>query len=219
MLAAPHALNALHTLTGVVPMLAVARPVDFLVFWVASVGVLIGGFSVVWSRNPVHSALWLVVTLFGVAVLFITLQAHFLAVVQIIVYAGAIVVLFLFVIMLLGVDGREAVEAEGKPFQRQAAYAVAVALLLELLALSRVNFATASPRLPIVQSSLTPVTPGKSNVQQLAEAVFTRYLLAFEVTSVLLVIAVVGAVLLARRVGEGPGSDVDEPEEMLEVSA
>src|ERR1700716_4292805 len=88
-------------------LLATAAPIDGFVFVVASAIVLLGALGVVLARNPVHSALMLVLTLFGVAVLFVAQQAHFLAAVQVIVYAGAIVVLFLFVIMLLGVDRSE----------------------------------------------------------------------------------------------------------------
>src|SRR5580704_7277309 len=83
---------------------------DILVFAASAAVILIGALGVVTSRNPVHAALSLVMTLFGVAVLFIEQQADFLAAVQIIVYAGAIVVLFLFVIMFLGVDRREDIE-------------------------------------------------------------------------------------------------------------
>src|SRR6185437_11285462 len=89
-----------------VPLLAATRATwpDILVFAASAAVILVGAIGVVTSRNPVHAALSLVMTLFGVAVLFIEQQADFLAAVQIIVYAGAIVVLFLFVIMFLGVD-------------------------------------------------------------------------------------------------------------------
>src|SRR5437660_7932405 len=97
---------------------------DWLVFLIAAVAVLAGALGVVTSRNPVHAALMLVMTLFGVAVLFVAQQADFLAVVQVIVYAGAIVVLFLFVIMLLGVDTAENLEAEPLVGQRPAAIAL-----------------------------------------------------------------------------------------------
>nr|MDQ6928462.1 NADH-quinone oxidoreductase subunit J [Actinomycetota bacterium] len=80
---------------------------DWAIFAIAGAATLAGGLGVVLASNPVHSALMLVMTLFGVAVLFVAQQAHFLAAVQVIVYAGAIVVLFLFVIMLLGVDRSE----------------------------------------------------------------------------------------------------------------
>ena len=91
---------------------------QMIVFILASAMVLAGGIGVVTRSHPVHCALSLVLTLFGVAVHFVALQAHFLAAVQVIVYAGAIVVLFLFVIMLLGVDKAEDLSVEPFPIQR-----------------------------------------------------------------------------------------------------
>src|SRR5881392_3957452 len=105
------------------PVLAATAP-DIAVFVVAAAVVIIGALGVVFSRNPVHAALNLVMTLFAVAVLFVEQQADFLAAVQVIVYAGAIVVLFLFVIMLLGVDRAENLETEPLPGQRPAAIAL-----------------------------------------------------------------------------------------------
>src|SRR6266496_1556 len=96
---------------------------DWAVFLVAAAAILAGALGVVTSRNPVHAALSLVLTLFGIAVLFVAQQAHFLAVVQVIVYAGAIVVLFLFVIMLLGVDQAENLRTEPLGGQRPLAAA------------------------------------------------------------------------------------------------
>ncbi|MBW3576080.1 MAG: NADH-quinone oxidoreductase subunit J [Actinobacteria bacterium] len=169
--------------------------VDTLVFAVAALVILVGAIGVVWSRNPVHSALMLVMTLFGVAVLFVAQGAHFLAAVQVIVYAGAIVVLFLFVIMLLGVDTAENLSAEPLAGQRPAAAVVAVASvgLLAVLAVRAVQVSTGA------RSLSAPVEGGRSNIATLAEVLFTDYVFAFEVTSVLLVIAVVGAVVMARR--------------------
>src|ERR1700676_4398035 len=111
-------------------MLATTQAADWTVFVIASVVVLAGGLGVVTARHPVHSALFLIQTLFGVAVLFVAQNAHFLAAVQVIVYAGAIVVLFLFVIMLLGVDRTENIAAEPLRGQRP------TALLLGLLGLA-----------------------------------------------------------------------------------
>jgi NADH-quinone oxidoreductase subunit J len=91
---------------------------ELVVFVLASAMMLIGAFGVITRRNPVHAALSLVLTLFGVAVHFVALEAYFLAAVQIIVYAGAIVVLFLFVIMLLGVDKAEDLQTEPLVAQR-----------------------------------------------------------------------------------------------------
>jgi NADH-quinone oxidoreductase subunit J len=170
---------------------------DWVVFVVASIAVLSGAVGVVTSRNPVHAALMLVLTLFGIAILFVAQEAHFLAVVQVIVYAGAIVVLFLFVIMLLGVDRAENLEAEPLPGQRPAAIVVGGAALLLLIlpiAFGKWEWLSGQP------SVVGPIRGGPDpNVDRLAKALFTRYLLPFEATSVLLVIAVIGAVVLARR--------------------
>src|ERR1700675_1148554 len=107
-----------------VPLLAATRATwpDILVFAAAAAVILVGAIGVVTSRNPVHAALSLVLTLFGVAVLFIEQEADFLAAVQIIVYAGAIVVLFLFVIMFLGVDRSEDITVEPLAGQRPLAF-------------------------------------------------------------------------------------------------
>lgn len=174
--------------------LLAATIVDAGVFTAAAVIVLAGAIGVVLARNPVHSALMLVMTLFGVAVLFVSQTAHFLAAVQVIVYAGAIVVLFLFVIMLLGVDSEEDVGAERLPFQRPAAIAIGVLSLLLLFFLARLDWTTGAP-------SGAGAASGGDNVELLGRSIFTTYLLPFEATSALLVIAVVGAVVLARRPG------------------
>ena len=191
--------------------------VDNAVFIVGAIVALVGAFFVVTSRNPVHAALNLVVTLFGVAILFVSLHATFLAAVQVIVYAGAIVVLFLFVIMLLGVDRDEVLDAEPLKGQRPVAIALGALILGELALLSSLEFTT--PPAQVITGSVTPVDPAKSNVEQLAEVIFTRYLLAFEVTSVLLVIAVVGAVVLARKPGRGFGLLASRVEDETEVAA
>jgi NADH-quinone oxidoreductase subunit J len=168
---------------------------DHVVFWIAAVVCVVGALGVVIARNPVHSALSLVATLFGIAIHFVNLGAHFLAAVQVVVYAGAIVVLFLFVIMLLGVDRAEELETESLAGQRPGAAVVAMAsvALLALLAVRGVQITTG-------QVSATASLRGESsNIELLGRALFTDYVFAFEVTSVLLVIAVVGAVVLARR--------------------
>jgi NADH-quinone oxidoreductase subunit J len=180
-------------------MTAAATTVDLAVFFVCAVVVLAGAISVVVAANPVHAALSLVATLFGIAVLFVAQHAHFLAAVQVIVYAGAIVVLFLFVIMLLGVDREEDVDEERLPAQRPLALALGLLTLGALLVLSRTDWVTGA------KSVAGPASAEGENIELLARSIFTRYLLAFEITSVLLIIAVVGAVVLARR----PFKEVD----------
>jgi NADH-quinone oxidoreductase subunit J len=170
---------------------------DWLVFVVAGIGALVGALGVVLARNPVHSALMLILTLFSVAVLFVAQEAHFLAAVQVIVYAGAVVVLFLFVIMFLGVDRTEDIRREPLVAQRPLAFVVSMLVLLEVLLLARTQWATGASS--VVGAASGPGT----NIEKIASALFTRYLLAFEATSILLVIAVVGAVVLARRTPGG----------------
>jgi len=168
---------------------------DKIVFAIAALACLSGAVGVIAAKNPVHSALSLVGTLFGVAILFVNLGAHFLAAVQVVVYAGAIVVLFLFVIMLLGVDKAEDLQTESLTGQRPAAAVIgvmAVGLLL-LLAVRGVQVTTG------LHSSTAALSGDSSNIEQLGKALFTDYVFAFELTSALLVIAVVGAVVLARR--------------------
>jgi NADH-quinone oxidoreductase subunit J len=167
--------------------------VDRIVFVIAAIACLGGAVGVIMAKNPVHSALSLVGTLFGVAVHFVNLGAHFLAAVQVVVYAGAIVVLFLFVIMLLGVDRSEDLEVDSLSGQRPAAAVIGV-VGLALLLLLTVRGVQVSNGLPSSTGAL-----GDNNIRELGEALFTDYVFAFELTSALLVVAVVGAVVLARR--------------------
>jgi NADH-quinone oxidoreductase subunit J len=166
---------------------------DWVVFVVAGAAALAGALGVVLAANPVHSALMLVMTLFGVAVLFVAQGAHFLAAVQVIVYAGAIVVLFLFVIMLLGVDRFEKLGVEPLRGQRPVALLAGLGVVASILILARTSWVSGA------HSVAGTASGAGSNVEKLARSLFTRYLLAFELTSVLLVIAVVGAVVLARQ--------------------
>src|SRR5665213_3895973 len=171
-----------------------ASAVDWGTFGVAAAIVLSGAVGVVVARNPVHSALMLVMTLFGIAVLFVLQRDDFLAAVQVIVYAGAIVVLFLFVIMFLGVDREENIAAEPLRGQRPLAVALVALGVTGLLLLGEVSKWTTGA-LSVAGST----DSSTSNVAQLGTSVYTTYLFPFEVTSALLVIAVVGAVALARR--------------------
>jgi NADH-quinone oxidoreductase subunit J len=165
--------------------------VELVVFVLAGAACLAGAIGVVVSRNPVHAALSLVGTLFGIAVLFVAQEANFLAAVQVIVYAGAIVVLFLFVIMLLGVDRADNLRVEPLFGQRLEAAVVA----LGILTLTVASLASTEFEVTGVRGSIDTAVP---DVNRLGESLFTDFAFAFEATSILLVIAVVGAVLLAR---------------------
>jgi NADH-quinone oxidoreductase subunit J len=170
---------------------------ELFVFVASTAMVLIGAIGVVTRRHPVHAAMSLVLTLFGIAVMFVAMEAHYLAAVQVIVYAGAIVVLFLFVIMLLGVDRSEDLSIEPFPIQRYLAAIVGAGLLVFLGAAIIAGRDSAISRgggLP--ESTLEEPD---ANLIELSRSVFGDYVVAFEVTSVLLVVAVVGTVVLARR--------------------
>lgn len=170
---------------------------ELFVFVAASIMVLAGAVGVVTRSNPVHAALSMVLTLFGIAVHFVALEAHFLAAVQVIVYAGAIVVLFLFVIMLLGVDKAEDVRTEPLKVQRPLALIVAGGITAVLVAaIVNGRQTVGSGRVGIDTPS---VDDADANTRQIARVIFSDYVVAFEVASVLLVIAVVGTVLLARK--------------------
>ena len=177
--------------------------VEVVVFAVAAIVIVGGALGVVLNRNAVHAALSLVATLFGIAVLFVAQEANFLAAVQVIVYAGAIVVLFLFVIMLLGVDRAEDLDTDPLVGQRPTAIALGVLIFAGLIAVVTTSTVTGVP-----SASAEWVRDG-NDVAQIGRLLFTDYLFAFEITSLLLVIAVVGAVLLART---RPGDQVDDDE-------
>jgi len=218
--------------------------VELIVFVVAGAIVLVGGAGVIVSRNPVHAALSLVASLFGIAVLFVAQDAQLLAAVQVIVYTGAIVVLILFVLMLLGVDQAEDLTTEPIAGQRPVAVlvgalgliGVAAILLLPVVQSDGVPDQTAAGAActrdatfedrvltgerhhlaPITEddpradageidpagcgASGVPQVPTDTNIRQLGNVLFTDYVFAFEATALLLTIAVVGAVMMARRV-------------------
>jgi NADH-quinone oxidoreductase subunit J len=227
-------------------MIVAATAIDLGVFMVASAVCVVGAVGVIIARNPIHSALMLVATLFGIAVHFVALGAEFVAAVQVMVYAGAIVVLFLFVIMLLGVDRSEkAWERDPLRSQRIIAIAFGAFIFVQIVALGGRSWAgdgVVEPCLPTaldingqpidsagdlipedqlctlsvatidprtgqeVQGSFGISNPRSTegvspfdNIQQVAKDVFINELLAFEAVSVLLIVAVVAAVVLAKR--------------------
>lgn len=178
-------------MTGV---LAAVRTVPDVLVFIASAAIILGGaVGVVASKNPVHSALNLIATLLGIALAFVEQEANFLAAVQIIVYAGAIVILFLFVIMFLGVDRNEPIRLEPLAGQRPLAVGAVAVVTGGLIALM-----AAGGWYSGATSVIAPTDPS-NDVGALGKVIFTSYLFAFEATALLLIIAVVGAVLLARR--------------------
>jgi NADH-quinone oxidoreductase subunit J len=172
---------------------------EVAVFVISAFVALGGAFGVVFARNPVHSALSLVATLFAVAVLFLNQGAHLLAAVQVIVYTGAIVVLILFVLMLLGIDQEEDLTVEPIVGQRYVAVligALIAGLILGIVAIAGDQLVTGT------RSATQALDEGLGDIRQIGRLLFTDYVFALQVTAALLTIAVVGAVVLARRPGE-----------------
>jgi NADH-quinone oxidoreductase subunit J len=167
--------------------------------------VIAGAIGVVIYRHPVHAALSLVLTLFGVAVHFVSLEAQFLAAVQVIVYAGAIVVLFLFVIMLLGVDQAERLRTDSLRVQRPLAAIMGlgvVGLLIAAIVSTRDTKPLSVGTGLDIAGKANPggvVANHDANIRQLAHNLFSDNVFAFELTSVLLIVAVAGTVVMTRR--------------------
>ena len=164
-------------------------------FWFFGVIAMGSALLCITRKNPVASALWLVVTLFALAALFVLLDAQFIAVLQVLVYAGAIMVLFLFVIMLLNLGRPGPSDIKG-PAGLLAAVVLAGVLLLQLRTLSSSPLPDAV-RLP--PGSVAAAQQQQGMVGSVAGPLFEAYLIPFEIASVLLLAAIVGAVVLAKR--------------------
>lgn len=165
---------------------------DLIFFLILSLIAITTAMGMLLSRNAVYSALFLVLNFVTVAVFYLLLGAPFIAMAQITVYAGAIMVLFLFVIMLLGAESLP--EAEVLPWQKPLAAVLAAALALEA---TFIFLTRARPIGDVAQpdASVNTVT----NLRALGETLFTQYLLPFEVTSILLLVAMLGAIVLVRK--------------------
>jgi len=163
---------------------------ETVAFWVLGPVALAGALGMVFSRNAVHSALWLVTSMLSLGVFYVIQEAPFLGAVQIIVYTGAIMILFLFVLMMVGRDSSDSV-VETLRGQRIAA----AVLGLGFAGLVGAGIARATEDL--VGVGLADAEP-EGNIPAIAESLFTDYLLAFEVTSALLITAALGAMVLAH---------------------
>jgi NADH-quinone oxidoreductase subunit J len=164
---------------------------ELVVFVVLAPLAVVSALAMVLTRNAIYSALLLVVNFFCLAGFYVLLEAQFVAAVQVIVYAGAIMVLFLFVLMLLGV-GNEVVVKEQMRGQRPAAVLLTLGLLVAIVAGLGAGVFDAAP------ASLAAANEG-GNVQAVGRLLFTRYTFAFETAGVLLVVAAVGALVLGKR--------------------
>lgn len=178
-------------------------PWDLIIFYVIATICTLSAIGVVVSNNPVHSGVFLVVCFLNIAAIFVMLGAEFLAVVQVIVYTGAILVLVLFVLMLVDPDDLPEFHT-GRPIQRYVAFLLGALLLLELGAVI-INRTVTGTR---GSDSAVAIEAVGGNTQALGRVLFTDYLLAFEVISLVLTVGVIGAIVLALPERLGAASPV-----------
>lgn len=199
--------------------------VEIVLFVLMAIAAIVGALTVVLARNPVYSAMGLMLTLFSLAVIYVVHLAHFVAAVQVIVYAGAVMTLFLFVIMFVGVDKEEEIR-ERLPWQRPAVAvaALAVVILGGVLAVSDqwawvIPEGTGQEPNGTIEAIGSRLIAGETPEEAAVGIDARGWLLPFEATSVLLIIASVGAIALAfyrpRRRGEPP----EELEEVVGESS
>lgn len=166
---------------------------ETLVFWVCGGLSVFGAFGLVISRKAVHSALWMALVMMNLAILYVANFAPFLGMVQVVVYTGAVMMLFLFVLMVVGIDSSDSL-IETIKGQRFAAILLGV-LLVVLLGWGIGSALTGASSLGLTEAN----EADGGNVQGIARLIFTDYIVAFEVTSALLITAALGAMVLAHR--------------------
>jgi len=163
--------------------------VEAVAFYILAALILGFGALVITARSTVHSVLFLVADFLCVAALYVTLQAEFLAVIQVMVYAGGIVVLYLFVVMLVNLKRPPEAHSDPRRLGRLGVV-MAAAVLAELVAIFAVGWAKPAGG----EGALSP-----KNVEQIGRALYTDYLIPFELASILLLVAMIGAIILAKR--------------------
>ena len=167
--------------------------IDTVFFYVFALLTLGGGLLTITRRNAVHSALSLIVSLLGVAGLYLMQQAEFLFAVQIVLYVGGIMVLFLFVIMLVNLD------LSAKERQLNGQWMVALVAVAAVGADIAWFLYRGQGAFQLADSAGTPAAAGMGNTEMIADVLFQEYLLPFEIASILLLVAVVGAVVMAKK--------------------
>jgi NADH-quinone oxidoreductase subunit J len=171
---------------------------DAVIFLVSAVVAVFGATMMIAQRNPVLSVLYLILSLVAQAVLYVQLGALFLGAVLIIVYSGAILVLFLFVIMLLNLRGTEDLGEGSKPVSKLSKYVLSILFVVELILVIRTGFFRIDPMVSI----MSEVASDFGSVKAVAMLLFTKYLYPFELAGVLLLAAIVGAVVMTRNPSE-----------------
>ena len=200
-----------------------SSPVLDILFYIFAVITVVPAFLMVASRSPVNSAMYMIASFVGMACLFVLLDAFFIAVLQILVYAGAVMVLFLFIIMLLDMDEREDLRHRSLP--AMAAIVAFGLLLVTVLGFFKGNFE--GERLPPVQEPVAsayieeahdldnaaPSLPYSTKAKTFGYGLFSKYMLPFQVTGILLLVAMVGVIVLSKP--HKPKGEEAKPEEVL----
>lgn len=181
-----------------------------LLFFVCAIACVVGALSTIAAKNPIRGAVGLLTTIVGIAGLFLVLEAQFLAAIQLIVYAGAVVVLFVFVIMLLGPDAGAGKNVDHEPLEPagRIARGFSIGVVALMLVASVVLLAISSEE----PTRFVPVSEEHGTVEAVGNLLFTRGLVPFELATILLIVAVVGAIALARtRPGKKVASKQPSP--------
>lgn len=209
---------------------------ETVLFWIFSISAIIAGLLTVMARNAVHSALFLISSLVSVGALFILLGAEFIAGVQILVYVGGVMVLFLFVIMLVNVGAEEEGRAPifNRPPQVAAALIFSLLLVIALLAAINQGYAGLKERDSAalqqaeaarieqqgkMQTAATGVSRLSTETERVGSSLFTYASLPFEIASLLLLVAIIGSVMLARTLKQEASADDVDPEVMLTAAS
>jgi NADH-quinone oxidoreductase subunit J len=165
--------------------------IALLAFYLFAAGTLIPALAVIFARNPVHSVLWLIVAFFNAAGLMLLAGAEFIAMLLVIVYVGAVAVLFLFVVMMLNID----FSTLRSGFTKNLPFGIIVALVLLVETVIALSALKAGPGL----SAAAPPPATVPNIEALGELLYTRYLFPFEIAGLVLLVAMIGAIVLTHR--------------------
>jgi NADH-quinone oxidoreductase subunit J len=184
-------------------------------FYMFAIFVLVSALAVITARNPVHSVLFLILAFFNAAGLFVLLGAEFLAFILVIVYVGAVAVLFLFVVMMLDVDFQN--------LRKGAMQYVPVGLLIACVLLGEMFMLFKAWPLVTAPAAAVPLQEGLSNTEMLGHVLYTDYVYAFQLAGLILFVAMIGAIVLTHRVRPGvrrqsvAAQQARKPEDVLQI--
>jgi NADH-quinone oxidoreductase subunit J len=189
--------------------------IAILAFYLFATLTIASAVAVIFARNPVHSVLWLIMAFFNAAGLMLILGAEFIAMLLVIVYVGAVAVLFLFIVMMLDID----FAALRSGFTRNLPFGLIVAFVL----LAEIIIAVSAWKAGPITGGAQPVTTSQPNIEAIGELLYTRYLFPFEIAGLILLVAMIGAIVLTHRSrgdvrGQNVSKQVDRrPEDAIKL--